>query len=146
MPSAWPDRGRGRARAPQSVACARGGSFKNVILALDPAVVIAPAPRRAAAVFPLEARIIMGPRFQRVHDAVERGQPVAAAQAHDIRRGIRLRSRKNQLVVDLHIVTGIGANMSAITDSIRNKVRYAIEQATGLEPAAINVYIDGIRA
>lgn len=64
----------------------------------------------------------------------------------DIRRGIRLRSQRNQLVVDLHIVTGIGANMSAITDSIKNKVRYAIEQATGFEPAAINVYIDGIRA
>ena len=64
----------------------------------------------------------------------------------DIRRGIRLRTRQNQLVVDLHIVTGIGANMTAITDSIRNKVRYAIEQATGFQPAAINVYIDGIRA
>lgn len=64
----------------------------------------------------------------------------------DIRRGIRLRIRKNALVVDLHIITGIGANMSAITDSIKNKVRYAIEQATGVQPAAINVYIDGIRA
>lgn len=64
----------------------------------------------------------------------------------DIRRGIRLRSRQNQLVVDLHIITGIGANMTAITDSIKNKVRYAISEATGIEPAAINVYIDGIRA
>ena len=64
----------------------------------------------------------------------------------DIRRGIRLRTRHNQLVIDLHIVTGIGANMTAITGSIRNKVRYAVEQATGLTPAAINVYIDGIRA
>ncbi len=64
----------------------------------------------------------------------------------DIRRGIRLRTRRNALVVELHIVTGIGANMNAITASIRNKVRYAIEQATGFEPAAINVYIDGIRA
>ena len=64
----------------------------------------------------------------------------------DIRRGIRLKTKRNQLVIDLHIVTGMGANMAAITDSIRNKVRYAIEQATGIEPAAINVYIDGIRA
>ena len=64
----------------------------------------------------------------------------------DIYRGIRLRSRQNQLVIDLHIITGIGANMNAITDSIKNKVRYAITEATGIEPAAINVYIDGIRA
>ncbi len=64
----------------------------------------------------------------------------------DIRRGIRLRTQQNQLIVDLHIVTGIGANMTAITDSIRNKVCYAIEQTTGFQPAAINIYIDGIRA
>lgn len=64
----------------------------------------------------------------------------------DIRRGIRLRAKKNALVIDLHIITGIGANMAAMTDSIRNKVRYAVEQAIGFEPAAVNVYIDGIKA
>ncbi len=61
-------------------------------------------------------------------------------------RGIRLRTKRNKLVIDLHIITGMGANMTAITDSIRNKVRYAVEQATGFEPAEINIYIDGIRA
>lgn len=64
----------------------------------------------------------------------------------DIHRGIRLHSELNKLVIDLHIVTGIGANISAITDSIRNKVRYAVEQAIGIAPAEINVFIDGIRA
>ena len=64
----------------------------------------------------------------------------------DIRRGIELHTKKNALTIDLHIITGIGANVSAITDSIRNKVRYAVEQATGFEPAEINVFIDGIRA
>ncbi|MBR3680158.1 MAG: Asp23/Gls24 family envelope stress response protein [Oscillospiraceae bacterium] len=64
----------------------------------------------------------------------------------DIHRGIRLHADSNQLVIDLHIITGIGANISAIADSIRNKVRYAVEQAIGVHPAEINVYIDGIRA
>ena len=64
----------------------------------------------------------------------------------DIHRGIRLHVRKNALVIDLHIVTGIGANINAITASIRNKVRYAVEQSIGIEPAAVNVYIDGVRA
>lgn len=63
-----------------------------------------------------------------------------------IHRGIQLRVRQNTLVIDLHIITGIGANISAITDSIRNKVSYAVEQAIGIPPAAVNVYIDGIRA
>lgn len=64
----------------------------------------------------------------------------------DIRRGIELQTKKNALIIHLHIITGIGANVNAITDSIRNKVRYAVEQATGFTPAEINVYIDGIRA
>ncbi len=63
-----------------------------------------------------------------------------------VHRGIQLRIRRNTLVVDLHIVTGMGANIGAITSSIRNKVRYSIEQAIGIEPAAINVYVDGIRS
>lgn len=62
----------------------------------------------------------------------------------DIRRGIQLRSRNNTLVIDLHIITGIGANITAITDSIRNKVRYAVEESIGIQPAQINVYVDGI--
>ncbi len=70
----------------------------------------------------------------------------SAVSSGGMHRGIRLRTRYNQLVIDLHIVTGIGANLNAITDSIKNKVRYAVEQATGIQPAAINVYIDGIRA
>ncbi|MCQ2417028.1 MAG: Asp23/Gls24 family envelope stress response protein [Oscillospiraceae bacterium] len=64
----------------------------------------------------------------------------------DIKRGIQLRIHRNQLEVDLHILTCIGANMNAITASIRNKVRYAVEQATGIAPAVVNVYIDGIRS
>ncbi len=64
----------------------------------------------------------------------------------DIHRGIQLRADGNALVIDLHILTGLGANINAITDSIRNKVRYAVEQAVGIAPAEINVYIDGIRS
>lgn len=64
----------------------------------------------------------------------------------DIHRGIQLHVQKNAIMIDLHIITGIGANISAITASIRNKVSYAVEQAIGMEPAAVNVYIDGIRA
>ncbi|MBR5371734.1 MAG: Asp23/Gls24 family envelope stress response protein [Oscillospiraceae bacterium] len=64
----------------------------------------------------------------------------------DIHRGIKLHVQKNAIEIDLHIITGIGANISAITASIQNKVRYAVEQAIGMEPIAVNVYIDGIRA
>ncbi|MBR6761902.1 MAG: Asp23/Gls24 family envelope stress response protein [Oscillospiraceae bacterium] len=64
----------------------------------------------------------------------------------DLQRGIQLRSKNNALIIDLHIVTGIGTNVTAITNSIRNKVRYAVEESIGIQPAQINVFIDGVRA
>lgn len=39
-----------------------------------------------------------------------------------------------------------GVNISAIVQSIIHKVRYTVEDATGMEVAKVNVYVDGMRA
>lgn len=49
------------------------------------------------------------------------------------------------LIVDLHIIVSYGVNISAICQSIVNKVRYTVEEATGLEVHAVNVYVDGMK-
>ena len=38
-----------------------------------------------------------------------------------------------------------GVNIAAIVDSIVNKVRYTVEQATGLAVKKVNVFVDGIK-
>ena len=50
------------------------------------------------------------------------------------------------LVVDLHIIVGYGLNISAIAKSIINKVKYTVEQATGMNVRKVNVYVDGMTA
>lgn len=60
--------------------------------------------------------------------------------------GVRVRSEGGKLVVDLHISVIYGMNISAIAKSIVNKVRYTIEQATGLEVRKVNVFIDGMKS
>lgn len=60
--------------------------------------------------------------------------------------GIRVQSDGERLVVDLHIAVIYGMNISAIAKSIVNKVRYVVEEATGLEVKKVNVFVDEMKA
>jgi len=51
----------------------------------------------------------------------------------------------DKLVVDLHIAVIYGMNISAIAKSIVNKVRYTVEEATGLDVKKVNVFVDGMK-
>ena len=59
--------------------------------------------------------------------------------------GVRVRSEGDRLVVDVHIEVVFGMNISAIAKSIVNKVRYSVEEATGLTVKKVNVFVDGIQ-
>ena len=60
--------------------------------------------------------------------------------------GIRVRSEGDKLIVDLHISVIYGMNISAIAKSIVNKVRYTVEEATGLDVKKVNVFVDGMKS
>lgn len=59
-------------------------------------------------------------------------------------QGVIVKSINGSLVIDLHIAVSYGVNISAICDSIVNKVRYTVESATGLKVSAVNVHVDGL--
>lgn len=59
--------------------------------------------------------------------------------------GVRVRNEGDRLVVDIHIEVVFGMNISAIAKSIVNKVRYTVEEATGLTVKKVNVFVDGIQ-
>lgn len=60
-------------------------------------------------------------------------------------QGVSVRAGGTDLTIDLHIFVTYGVNIAAIVDSITNKVRYTVEQATGLLVRKVNVYIDGMK-
>ena len=62
-----------------------------------------------------------------------------------IDQGVAVRSIGNGLVVDLHIVVTYGLNISAIVNSITNKVSYVVEEATGLKVSKVNVFVDSMK-
>ncbi len=59
--------------------------------------------------------------------------------------GVMVRSDGGKLVVDLHISVVFGMNISAIAKSIVNKVRYTVEDATGMTVRKVNVFVDSIK-
>lgn len=58
--------------------------------------------------------------------------------------GIRVRSEGEKLVVDIHISVIYGMNIAAIAKSIVHKVRYTVEEATGMDVKKVNVFVDGM--
>lgn len=61
-------------------------------------------------------------------------------------KGIRIRSVGGKLTIDMHIIVTYGLNIAAIVKSIVNKVRYTVEDATGLDVLKVNVYVDGMKS
>ena len=59
-------------------------------------------------------------------------------------RVVRVRVRDGALVIDLHIIVLYGTNISAITQSIVNKVSYQVEDITGFPVSRVNVFVDGM--
>ena len=46
--------------------------------------------------------------------------------------------------IDLHIIVDNGVNLNAVGASIISEVRYVVNQCTGTEVRAVNVYVDSM--
>ena len=62
----------------------------------------------------------------------------------DINKGVSVRVKDKKVSIGIHISVMYGVNVSAVTDSIKNKLRYAVEEQTRLPVEKIDVYIDGL--
>ncbi|MGN1328109.1 MAG: Asp23/Gls24 family envelope stress response protein [Eubacterium sp.] len=59
-------------------------------------------------------------------------------------QGVVVKSDNDKLTIDLHISVSYGVNINAIVESIVNKVRYTVEEATDLQVSKVNVYVDAL--
>ena len=74
------------------------------------------------------------------------GVKTTILKSESIDNGVKVTAKKgsDKLIIDLHITMMYGVNVSAITDSIMNKVRYVVEREAGLSVDKVNVYVDGM--
>ena len=59
-------------------------------------------------------------------------------------KGVRVFRENGNLCIELHIKVTYGVNISVIVKSIIHKVKYAVEDATGLQVDRIAVSVDDI--
>lgn len=60
-------------------------------------------------------------------------------------KGIRVRTRNQKLIIDIHIIVAYGTNISTIVKSIMHKVEFTVHEKTGFSVARVNVFVDGMR-
>lgn len=59
-------------------------------------------------------------------------------------KGISVRVQGASLYIDLHVTVVYGVNVATVVESVREKVRYIVEEETDLTVEQVNVYVDKI--
>ncbi len=62
-----------------------------------------------------------------------------------IDKGVVVNKDNDGISIDLHIVVTYGLNIRAVVKSIDEKVRYSVEEATGIRVNKVNVFVDGLK-
>lgn len=59
-------------------------------------------------------------------------------------KGVRVQEEDGQLVIDLHIKVTYGINIAEAVRSVSHRVKYVVEEATGLKVKNIRVSVDDV--
>lgn len=60
-------------------------------------------------------------------------------------KGVTVKYKNEKLYIDLHISVMYGINVSTIVKSIIHKVRFAVEDETGITVDKVNVFVDSVK-
>lgn len=63
----------------------------------------------------------------------------------NLSRGVKIYTEENLVTVDLHVILEYGMRISVVAENIIDKVKFNIENLTGLKVKKVNVYVQGIR-
>lgn len=60
-------------------------------------------------------------------------------------KGVMIKVEDNSIVVDLYVIIQYGTRISVVADNIIDKVKYNIENQTGMSVKDVNINIEGVR-
>ena len=67
-------------------------------------------------------------------------------RSESMSKGVRVLFHEDDAIsIELHIVVDNGVNLTAVTNSIISEVRYNVNQMTGVEVRAVDVYVDSMQ-
>jgi len=61
-------------------------------------------------------------------------------------KGVDITTLENgELVISLHIIVEYGTNLMAISNTLKDNVRYKVEECVGMTVRDVNIFIEGVR-
>lgn len=63
----------------------------------------------------------------------------------DAHRGVEVRIDHDEIAIDLYVVMEYGVRITEVARNLQESVRYAVEQALGVQVTRVNVRIQGLR-
>ena len=97
---------------------------------------------RIAGLAAMECYGVVGMAAKSIRDGL-----VHLLKIESLSKGVNIVTQENgNLVIDLHIIVEYGTNLVAIAQSLKENVRYKLEESVGLTVRDVNVFIDGVRA
>ena len=62
-----------------------------------------------------------------------------------IRKGVEVKETEEGLVVDVYIMVTYGTKISEVAHNVMQKIRYVMEEVTGIKVARVNVNVQGVK-
>lgn len=66
-------------------------------------------------------------------------------RGESLNKGVKIHTKDNGLTIELYIIVEYGTKISVIANNIIQKIRYNVENYTGLKVKSITVNVQGIR-
>jgi len=96
---------------------------------------------RIAGLAAMECYGVVGMAAKRLRDGL-----VHLLKMENLSKGVNVETLENGgLVVSLHIIVDYGTNIVAITNSLKENVKYKVEETVGMPVAEVNILIEGVR-
>ncbi|HOE57164.1 MAG TPA: Asp23/Gls24 family envelope stress response protein [Bacillota bacterium] len=70
---------------------------------------------------------------------------VELLKRENLAKGVRVTTEGEQINIDLYIVVEFGTKISTVADNIISKVKYTVENLTGLKVRKVNINVQGVR-
>jgi uncharacterized alkaline shock family protein YloU len=63
----------------------------------------------------------------------------------NLSKGVKLKFNENKLIIELYVMVEYGTKISVIASNIIQKVRYSVENFTGLKVSSVTVNVQAVR-
>ena len=96
---------------------------------------------RVAGLSAMECYGVVGMAAKSLRDGL-----VHLLKIESLSKGVNIETLENgELVIGLHIIVEYGTNLVAISNSLKDNVRYKVEECVGMTVQNVNIYIEGVR-